>query len=50
MSALNTHEMVPANLNLFFLDLSAMAAVPNGSAAAFSCESYLVESHLLVAH
>ena len=43
LEALIKSQKIPANLNLFFLDLSATTAIPNCSASAFSCEIEVFE-------
>ena len=45
VSAMNTYQVIPADLNLFFLDLSATAAIPNCFAVAVSCEFDCFESN-----
>jgi hypothetical protein len=47
--ALHTHEVTPGNLNLFLLDRSAMAAIPNFSISSLFCELYFCDSNLFVA-
>ena len=49
LEALTKSQKIPANLNLFFLDLSATAAIPNCCAVAFSCEFDCFESNLPLA-
>ena len=49
VSAFNTQELVPGNLNLFFLHFSASAAIPNRSAVAVPCELHSFEFNLLTA-
>ena len=47
--ALNTHEVTPGNLNLFLLDLSAMAAIPIFSISALTRERYFCDINLFAA-
>ena len=49
VSALNTHEATPGDLNLFLLDLSAKAAIPNFSISALTCELYFCDINLFAA-
>ena len=40
VSALNTYDVIPVDLDLFFLDLSASGAIPHCFAVAVACELY----------
>jgi hypothetical protein len=43
LSAPNTYQVIPGNLNLFFVHQSANFAIPNCSVSASSCEFYSLE-------